>query len=207
MENLSPLTDFEARVIRALGFGAWLPAGKGLDGHSQLTESMPSKILQTSEPLSASEKAVLKKGGARGLEVAPQSSEALKNRTEMSRRVIAECRSIAAQTLTLQEVSKLLRVPEDLVIHESNSTPPRLLALTLEDSTQVFYGWQFSESGRLPHLADLLSSAEAIHRPLTLTRFMLTPTTDLDGLSPREWLLSGYEFGPVKNLCMFLAQT
>ena len=32
MENLSPLSDFEARVIRALGFGAWLPAGKGVLG-------------------------------------------------------------------------------------------------------------------------------------------------------------------------------
>lgn len=207
LETLSPLTDFEARVIRALGFGACLPAAKGLDNHFHLTKAIPNKNWPSAEPLSVSEKAVLKQGGARGLEASPTSLEGLKNRTKFSLQVIAECRNIAAQTLTLKEVSRLLHAPEDMVIVESNRTPPSLLALTLEDSTPVFFGWQFSDSGRLPHLAELLVSAEAIDRPLTLTRFMLTPTADLDGLSPREWLLSGYELGPVKTLSMFMTQT
>lgn len=207
MENLSLLTDFEARVIRALGFGACMPAAEGLVDYSHLPKSIPNKTSPKAAPLSASEKAVLKQGGARGLKASAASPEGLKNRTEMSLQVIAECRSIAAQTLSLKDVSRLLRLPEDVVTQESNSTPPRLLALMLEDYTPVFFGWQFSDSGRLPHLAELLSSAEATHRPFTLTRFMLTPTADLDNLSPREWLLKGYEWGSVKNLAMFMTQT
>jgi hypothetical protein len=64
-----------------------------------------------------------------------------------------------------------------------------------------FPAWQFTETGTIPHLSDLLTVAGATLPQLVLTRFMVTPHVDLDvgngRLSPRDWLVRGLNPEPV----------
>lgn len=121
--------------------------------------------------------------------------------------MLAECRSIAAQALNVQEVSRTLGIPEYEVIAESRRKPPSLMALGLDDGSLIFPGWQFTNSGKLPHLAELIANAEAINRPYTLTRFMLMRTEDLNDLSPQDWLSRGHNPDHVITLVKFMTQT
>jgi len=63
--------------------------------------------------------------------------------------------------------------------------------------------WQFTGTGVLPHLADILTRAGTLH-PLALHRWMTSPDPDLAvgdrELSPAEWLATGGTVGVVLDL-------
>lgn len=51
--------------------------------------------------------------------------------------------------------------------------------------------WQISHGAVLPHLADVLTALPPDAHPMTVTGFMTTPSAELEGRSPAQWLAEG----------------
>jgi len=62
--------------------------------------------------------------------------------------------------------------------------------------------WQFVSKRRLPHLAEVLSVLPADLHPLEVESFFTTPVSELQGISPVQWLDSGGSVDPVKALAI-----
>ena len=55
--------------------------------------------------------------------------------------------------------------------------------------TLRFPRWQFVDGHVVPGLRQIIPAFPRYYHPLSIQRFMLTPHEDLDGRSPRDWLL------------------
>lgn len=158
---------------------------------------------KTDSALSPSERAVLRSGGARldngSLDQASAQAVLLELVTE-SRRLISDAYDTKA-------VANLMGVPESDVERDVHRVPPRFNGIQLKTNRLVLPGWQFTKSGPIPHLQSVLNCMAPLS-PLALNRFMLTPHQDLEHqdrrISPREWLVRGYEPKPVLDLVKFL---
>lgn len=64
-----------------------------------------------------------------------------------------------------------------------------------------FPAWQFTDSGTLPSLDQLLTTPGFSENPVKVSRFMCFPNSELEVegecLSPREWLLNGLDVHPI----------
>jgi hypothetical protein len=64
-----------------------------------------------------------------------------------------------------------------------------------------FPAWQFTDSGTLPSLDQLLTTPGFSENPVTVSRFMCLPNSELEvegkWLSPRDWLLNGLDVHPI----------
>ena len=66
-------------------------------------------------------------------------------------------------------------------------------------------GWlipafQLTDDGEVPHLARVLAVAQRHLSPLSVACAFEAPDEDLDGMSPREWLISGGDPAPVERI-------
>lgn len=203
MATKPPLTKADVSHMIELGASATylssLLKASGLD-----VNWVPlSTTRKTNSALSSSERAILRSGGARldkgSLDQATAQALLLELVTE-SRRLISDAYDTKA-------VANLMGESESDVERDVHRVPPRFHGIQLKTNRLVLPGWQFTESGPIPHLESMLSFVTSLN-PLTLSRFMLTPHQDLEHedqrISPREWLVRGYEPGPVLDLVKFL---
>ena len=170
---------------------------------ARIREILAAEVDSTSEPkseapsphpsgLSATEREILRRGGARGLDEPP----AVHRRRQ--RENLEALIQTAHDTAT---VASRLRLSQASVVNQAHQAPPQLSAFELSSGALHFPAWQFTETGTIPHLSDLLTVAGATLPQLVLTRFMVTPHLDLDvgngRLSPRDWLVRGLNPEPV----------
>ncbi len=146
-------------------------------------------------PLSAQEEETLAVGGAVfGTE--PEELEAV-------RKFIDECRQILETSLDQKAVASLLKISPDTVSVMTARRPPELYSFRLKDSQPLYPEWQFCDSETIPHLGELLLQVSPSAHVLSLSRFILMSNRDLEHpdtgqfLSPRDWLVAGYEPDPV----------
>lgn len=57
--------------------------------------------------------------------------------------------------------------------------------------------WQFTDTGVLPHLPEVLAAFPDDTHPMTLQGFMTTPSDELDNLCAVDWLTQGRGVGAV----------
>lgn len=163
-----------------------------------LAETLLGTLRPTGRGLSDTEIAVLRRGGARGLDDSTDDRRCLREGLEA---LIKECRTFVAEARDTAAVASLLGLSKERVVSKAREVPRSLAVLELDEGTLKFPRWQFTESGAIPHLPDLLSVAHPHVKPFFLARFMATPHVDLDvdmgRLSPRAWLVRGLDPGPV----------
>ncbi|WP_288944871.1 hypothetical protein [uncultured Marinobacter sp.] len=153
--------------------------------------------------LSATEKAVLRSGGARGLDGKSAATEAEEHL--MALKHLNECRELVKQSYKLEVVAERLRISPEATKACASGRTRDLYAFKLADNGQwLFPKWQFYELGRIPNLHSLLSAVGERVNPLVLSRFMLMKSIDLENdeecYSPRDWLIRGFEPEPVLRL-------
>lgn len=153
-------------------------------------------------PLTATERLVLKEGGALGLNEPDESIE--RAQIQVMVQSLAEERILEGQSLSEAEVATRLAIPMAEVRERALIRPPRLYRFLSHTDEPLYPPWQFTESGAIPYLAELLSEVGRDTHPLGLNRFMLTPSVDLDVgerlLCPRDWLRSNADPEPVLTL-------
>jgi len=66
-----------------------------------------------------------------------------------------------------------------------------LLTARRTDGQVGYPAWQFEAGKPLPGLRDVLAAFPRDFHPLDIERVMTTPDEELDGQSPREWLVAG----------------
>jgi len=151
--------------------------------------------VRISSQLSAEERKTLVSGGA-VFGGTPQSQEAV-------RKLVCECRELIKTSLDQESVASLLHISAEIFSLMTTRRPPELHVFRLKGSQPLCPAWQFSSSETIPHLKKLLSQASTNAHVLSLSRFMLEKSLDLEifdsgqHISPREWLIAGYNPEPV----------
>jgi len=163
-----------------------------------LTETLLGTLRPTGCGLSDTEIAVLLRGGARGLDDSADDRRSLRESLEA---LIKECRTFITEARDTASAASLLGLSKERIVSKAREVPPSLAVLELDEGTLKFPRWQFTESGTIPHLSDLLSVAHPQLKPFFLARFIASPHVDLDvgigRMSPRAWLVRGLDPGPV----------
>lgn len=110
------------------------------------------------------------------------------------RRALSAARTLAdtlASAVTLDEAAHILSVSRSRVSHR---LAERTLWTITAGGKRMVPRWQFTaDKGVLPGLAVVIPAIPTGMHPLSVERFMTTPTADFDGLSPTGWLESGGE--------------
>tara|TARA_R110002124_G_scaffold98914_1_gene244586 strand:- start:1407 stop:2045 length:639 start_codon:yes stop_codon:yes gene_type:complete len=172
---------------------------KALPEHLEgLADTLLGTLRPTGRGLSDTEIAVLRRGGARGLDDSTDDRRCLRESLDA---LIKECRAFVTEARDTTDAASLLGLSKESIVSKTREVPPSLAVLELDEGTLKFPRWQFTESGAIPHLSDLLSLAYPQVKPFFLARFIDTPHVDLDvgtgRLSPRAWLVRGLDPGPV----------
>jgi hypothetical protein len=148
-----------------------------------------------SSQLSTEERKTLVSGGA-VIDDTPQSQEAVKE-------LANECRGLINASLNQKSVTSLLHISAEILSLMTTQRPPELHSFRLKHSQLLYPAWQFSASETIPHLRKLLSQAPADAHVLSMSRFMMEKNMDLaisdsgQHISPRDWLIAGYDPEPV----------
>ena len=151
-------------------------------------EHLPTRPA-TSPPLSARERRLLRDAGAAGLdgdepEPALQAGPA---------DIVGQYAQLVAGAYSAAEVGARLGVVASRI--RQRVTERSLYAVDGPDG-RVFPAFQFGPSGALPGLGKVLAAIDPSVHPITVERFFLAPTVDLESavtdgpLSPRDWLLA-----------------
>lgn len=172
---------------------------RGLPEH---LESQVDRLIgaprSTGGGLSDTEIAILRRGGARGLDDTPDDRQRLQQNFEG---LIKECRTFVTEAYDIAAVASMLGLSLQEVANKAREIPPSLAVFGVRPGTLKFPQWQFSESGLIPHLSNLLAEAPPKVNAFVLARFMGAPHVDLDigtgRLSPRTWLVRGLDPEPV----------
>ena len=131
--------------------------------------ALPEQVRETS-PLSTKEIEVLRSGGARGLEAGPDTHVA---RVNSLQRFIEECQTLTEHSLNSDSVAKLLQISVSEVERDAQGSPPQLHGFKPEPGIWRFPAWQFTDAGRIPHLATVLAIVES-RKPILLARFLIS---------------------------------
>lgn len=157
------------------------------------TDDLPEPPRQISDPLSDPEIAILRSGGARELDDTPQDCL---NLLDGLYDQLRECRTILMDSYDVVEVSSILGISTEEIEQKAFQIPPELHTFEIEAASLSFPAWQFTDSGTIPYLTELLNTVGVINT-LTSNRFMLTPNTELEieheYLCLREWLVRGLD--------------
>lgn len=168
---------------------------------------LASKRKENTNPLSANEIAVLKKGGAKGLDQSPQP-EITAGAIKLIGELVEECRALVNSSLNLESVATFLNIASAEAKQRALCDPPMLHVFALADGQIRFPRWQFMNSETIPHLESILALMGRSITPLALSRFMLLPNPDLEGqggpLTPRDWLIHTGNPKPVLDLARFM---
>jgi len=137
-----------------------------------------------------------------GIEAKGRTSSAAQDRRDRALSLIRECRSLVTESYGLLAVAELLEISPEETWGHAHREPRGLHAFRLDgDCPWLFPRWQFWGSNRIPGLRSILAAAGKSVHPLSLSRFMLTKSVDLDigeeCYSPRDWLISGLDPTPV----------
>lgn len=101
-------------------------------------------------------------------------------------------------------MSSLLGISEAEIEHKALQQPPELHSIEGEIGLLRFPRWQFTDSGTIPHLEELLLAAGPSLSEIHLNYFMQRPQDCLEVndecLSPREWLTRGFDPNIVLDL-------
>jgi len=163
-----------------------------------LADSLIGTQCPTGRALSDTEVDILRRGRARGLDHTPDDRRCLRENFEA---LIKECRAFVTEARDKVAVASLLGLSQEEVANKAREVPPSLAVLELDAGTLKFPRWQFTESGPIPHLSDLLAAAHPQVKAFFLARFMCTPHVDLDigtgRLCPRAWLVRRLDPEPV----------
>ncbi|QNE48660.1 hypothetical protein F1C58_16515 (plasmid) [Glaciihabitans sp. INWT7] len=111
-------------------------------------------------------------------------------------RVIASIPRVSSSNLelgpfyTTASLNKWLEVTRQYVYELSRQR--RILVLETSDRVKVYPAFQFGLRGALlPHLPAVLKILDEQLEPTTQAMWLITPQTDLDGLTPARWLRAG----------------
>jgi hypothetical protein len=154
-----------------------------------------NRDVHSSPQLSAGDQNILVSGGA-VIDDAPQSQEAV-------RELVNECWELIKTSLDQESVASLLHVSTEMLSLMTIRPPRELHSFRLKNSQPLYPAWQFSVSETIPHLRSLLSQVSPDAHVLSLSRFMLETSPDLENsdsgqrISPRDWLVAGYDPEPV----------
>lgn len=158
-----------------------------------IADQVYSSDESVSSRLSPAEIEILRYGGAAGL---GESNSV--TRTELItiiQNLAKECRLLVDHCYDLAAVASRLQISVQEADYLDHHGALRLHSFRLGDGLKRFPCWQFTESGTIPGLSDLLSAVGDAVNPLTLSRFMGTKTADLADrahyLCPRDWLIEG----------------
>ena len=168
-----------------------------------ISEDLMRSNKPVSQGLSKAERAVLLSGGARGLD-----EDAAAMRAEgrlMALNHLNECRALVEKSYELGVVAEFLGIsPETTKACVSGEARDLYAFQITYDGPWLFPQWQFYESDRIPNLHHLLLEVGESANPLVFSRFMLMESVDLEAdevpLSPRDWLIRGFEPEPVLML-------
>ncbi|WP_449287795.1 hypothetical protein [Marinobacter salarius] len=148
--------------------------------------------------LSDTEIAILRRGGARGLDDSLEDQRYLRESFE---ELVEECRALVTEACDNAAVASMLGLSLEEVANKARQVPPSLAVFEVCPGTLKFPQWQLSDSGLIPHLSNLLAAAPPQVNAFALARLMVTPHVDLDigtgRLSPRAWLVRGLGPEPV----------
>lgn len=100
--------------------------------------------------LSATEIAILRRGGARGLDDSPEDRRHLRESFE---ELIEDCRAFATEAYDTATVASLLSLSPEEVAKKAREVPPSLAVFEVNPETLKFPQWQFSESRPIPPLS------------------------------------------------------
>ena len=151
--------------------------------------------VRISSQLSTEERKTLVLGGA-VIDDTPQSQEAIKE-------LVNECRELINTSLNQESVASLLHISAEILSLMTTQRPPALHSFRLKNSQTLYPAWQFSTSETIPQLRKILSQAPADAHVLSMSRFMMEKNRDLEisdsgqQISPRDWLIAGYDPEPV----------
>lgn len=165
-----------------------------------LDEAFNDGLLRPAAALSAS----LPKGASDFLDVhggMPTASEAATRTSRLS--TVADMVGQISQALTTDQVAELLDVDPTRVRHRLRERALYTLSPKTGRSHR-FPRWQFTGAETVPHLKAVLTVLPVDLHPLEVSGFFLTAqdTLELDSepVSPRDWLVSGGDPGPVVEL-------
>lgn len=150
------------------------------------------------KPLSEPETNFLKAGGARGLSN-DHPSELRDNLTTIT----AEYAHMVVTGLSENETAATLGVSISQVQERIDQG---FLYVIQGPSGLICPIFQFSDKGTLPGIEAVLAVLNKQAHPVSVQRFFLTPSADLESteighiLSPREWLISEHPLEPVITL-------
>lgn len=148
--------------------------------------------------LSETEVAILRRGGARGLDDSAEDRRCLRESLE---ELIEECRAFVTEAYDIAAVASWLGLSQEEVANKARAVPPSLAVFEVFPGALKFPRWQFREAGLIPHLSNLLAATPPQVSAFVLARFMVTPHVDLDigtgRLSPRAWLVRRFDPEPV----------
>lgn len=123
-----------------------------------------------------------------------------------TRRIVllkTEFKRLRDESLVSEQVAELLGISRGRVHQLSAPEHPGLYAFRGLRQEWRYPPWQFFDAGVLPHLRELLKKVSTTAHPISVSRFMTQKNSDLltprlgKPLSPREWLIAGYELEAV----------
>lgn len=155
------------------------------------------QLIELSDALSSEETAFLREGGAYGI-----CNEQSNFNTNLLA-VVAEYALMAATALSQRETANILGISLRSV-HQRVSN--RMLYSVEGQNGKVFPKFQFFDNKMVPGITRVLIKISDEAHPVSIQRFFLTPTVDLESIqfncpmSPREWLITGHSSNPVAIL-------
>ncbi len=181
----------DIHLMRQLGIsGMYISHVLRKNGWSSMGD-LPEPTRKITHPLTDTEIAIFRAGGARGLEDTPETRlNLLKGLHDKLR----ECRTLLKESYDLNEAASLLRISVAETESKAHRIPPELHSFEIEPDLLRFPRWQFTDSGTIPYLTELLNAVGAVNT-FIFNWFMLTPNTELEiedeCLCPRDWLVRG----------------
>lgn len=124
--------------------------------------------------------------------IAHVDAEIARSRAEVEQLLIAESWGIdRVATFLNLETEDIQRAVAEGSLYAFTSTT---------DDTLRFPRWQFSATGRLSGLQEVVHALPTGHHPFAVRNYMTLPDDDLEGNSPVRWLDDGRDLGPVLEL-------
>lgn len=119
-------------------------------------------------------------------------------------RTAAEYAALIQTSLTIAEAAARLRVETSRIRQRLTARPPTLYGIRLESGWRI-PEFQFEGDGLLPGWSEVVAALDPELHPISVYRWLTTPTSDLEGrdgrrLSPRDWLRLGYKPSAVAEL-------
>lgn len=156
----------------------------------------------SSKTLSPLERDILREGGASGVE--EDNSDHLKSaRDHAFDQWERELQSLQGDSVEAEGAAGLLGISPVRMKQELESGKITLFRFREPTGRWLYPRWQFVAGNRIPCLSDFLEALSPEAHPVSVYRFMTMENSDLERagsstcLTPRDWLVMGFDPKPV----------